>query len=191
MTQGKARLVIDSVSHCQVSLQAVAGLNPWRPCLHHSAVLRSPQCAQAPEAPTTTLSVSPRVHEPRCCDPPRGLVERGGHAATVAHATGCLLPAEMQAPQALGVPDAVFISHGHTWCKGVELDHGGDAGVPVQKYLVVQFCDTCTERDITMGRRVQARDAVALPRPKLHLLSGDPGGQKGHIGQRPDEGLAP
>lgn len=28
----------------------------------------------------------------------------------------------------------------------MELDHGGDAGVPVQKDLVVQFCDTCPKR---------------------------------------------
>ena len=45
---------------------------PGCPCLPHSAVPRSPPCAQAPEAPATTLSVSPRVHEPHCCDLPEG-----------------------------------------------------------------------------------------------------------------------
>lgn len=41
------------------------------------------------------------------------------------------------------LPDAVLVSHSYARCKGVEFDHGGDAGVPVQKYLVVQSGDAC------------------------------------------------
>lgn len=75
-----------------------------------------------------------------------------------------LSPAETQAPC---IPDAVFVSHGHTWCKGVELDHGGDAGIPVEKYLVVQFGDTCPKRHTAMGLNVQHPDDVVLARPPI------------------------
>lgn len=84
------------------------------------------------------------------------LPHQEGAGASCPHPPGATCsPAERPALQVPHVPDAVFVSDGHTRRKGVKLDHGGDTRVPVQKYLVVQPCDTCQGKHTTMGLNLQ------------------------------------
>lgn len=44
------------------------------------------------------------------------------------------------------LPDAVLVGDSYAWCKGMEFDHRRNAGVPVQKDLIVQSGDACKRK---------------------------------------------
>lgn len=62
----------------------------------------------------------------------------------------------------------------------MKLDYGGDAGVPVQKYLVVQSGDACPETQ-TRGLTSQRKGMTDLSQGRCpHLMFGDSEGHKGN-----------
>lgn len=61
------------------------------------------------------------------------------------------------------LPDAVLVCDSYAWCEGMEFDHRGNAGVPVQKDLIVQSGDACKR----IGARLSSTVTLILSSGEL------------------------
>lgn len=162
--KGNACYKLNLVSYCYVSSQvvnkseALVGASPSRCGLEEPTT-----CAVA------TLPVSPRVPEPCPLEHPKGLT-----------ASGCYqLRHKRPAYQMLSL--SATATHG---VKGWNLTTEGTPGFLFRNIWSSSFAIPA-QRDTQWASTYDTRDDVALPGPKLHLLSGDLGGHQGH---RPSRG---
>lgn len=62
--------------------------------------------------------------------------------------------------------DAVLVGDSYAWCKGMEFDHRRNAGVPVQKDLIVQSGDALLDDLLSL-----LPDSSVPQEPPLTLLA--------------------